>query len=142
MPLAVFLSARAAVASEAGILLAARVFEATYVGTISPLPPGAKRADVWIPLPSSTPFQEVRDVKISTPFPATVEKDSAGNDVAHFTVAEAAVLGGKETEVRVTFRVRRSEVRAPLGQAAYSAPAPAKVPPDAVQWLARTGWCR
>ncbi len=117
------------------MLLGARVVEATYVGTIPPFPPGAKKADVWIPLPSSTQSQDVRDVKISTPFPATVEKDSAGNDVAHFTVTEAAALGGKETEVRVVFRVRRSEVRAPLGQAAFTAPAPAKVPPEAAPWL-------
>ena len=40
--------ARAAPASDPGALLGARVFEATYVGTIAPLPPGAKRADVWI----------------------------------------------------------------------------------------------
>jgi transglutaminase-like putative cysteine protease len=135
VPFVVFLFAPAAVASEPGTLLGARVFEATYVGTISPLPPGAKKVDVWIPLPSSTSFQEVRDVMISTPFPARVEKDSAGNDVAHFAVPEAAALGGKETEIRVTFRVRRSEVRAPLGQAAYSAPAPAKAPPEATPWL-------
>jgi transglutaminase-like putative cysteine protease len=116
-------------------LLGARVVEATYVGTIPPLPAGAKKADVWIPLPSSTSFQDVRDLKISAPFPVTVEKDSAGNDVAHFAVADAAAFAGRESEVRVTFRVRRSEIRAPLGQATYTAPAPAKVPPDAAPWL-------
>jgi len=130
-----FLSAPAASASDPVSLLGARVFEATYVGTIAPLPAGATTADVWIPIPSSTPFQDVRGVKISAPFPATVEKDSAGNDVAHFTVRDPAALGGKATEVRVTFHVRRSEVRSPFGQAAYSAPAPSKVPPDAAPWL-------
>jgi transglutaminase-like putative cysteine protease len=133
--LAILVGAGAALASDTVTLVGARVFEATYVGTIAPLPAGSKRADVWIPLPSSSPFQDVRDVKISTPFPATVEKDSAGNDVAHFTVVEPAALSGRETEVRVTFRVRRSEVRSPLGQAAFSAPSPAKVPPDAAPWL-------
>ena len=124
-----------ALGSETGAILAARVVEAAYVGTIAPLPPGAKRADVWIPLPSTTPFQEIGNLKISTPFPATVERDSAGNAVAHFAVENAAALGGKETEVRVTFRVRRAEVRAPLGRAAYGAPAPSKVPPEASPWL-------
>ena len=124
-----------ALGSEPGTMLAARVVEAAYVGTIAPLPPGAKRAEVWIPLPSTTPFQDIGDMKISTPFPATVEKDSAGNAVAHFTVEDATMLGGKEIEVRVTFRVRRAEVRAPLGRAAYGAPAPSKVPPDASPWL-------
>ncbi len=89
-----------------------RTFDATYIGTIAPLPREAKRVDVWIPIPSDTPHQEVRDLRISTPFPATVGKDSAGNSVAHFTVENPAALAGKEIVVRVSCRIRRTEDRA------------------------------
>ncbi len=91
-----------------------RTFEAAYVGTIAPLPPGARRAEVWIPLPSDTPHQTVADLKVSAPYPATISKDSAGNRVAHFTVEDVASLRGQGIEVRATYRIRRSEVRVPL----------------------------
>ncbi|MGE5344804.1 MAG: transglutaminase-like domain-containing protein [Acidithiobacillales bacterium] len=106
---------------------ASRTFDATYIGTIAPLPKDAKRVDVWIPIPSDTPHQEVRDLKISTPFPATIGKDSAGNSVAHFTVGDPAALAGKEIEVRVSCRIRRTEDRAPIGVAAGK---PAGPPPS------------
>ncbi len=106
---------------EAPPALGERSFDAAYVGTIAPLPPTAKRVEVWIPLPSDTPNQTVADLKVSAPFPATISKDSAGNRVAHFTVEDAAALGGKGIEVRATYRIRRSEVRVPLDVAGSSA---------------------
>jgi transglutaminase-like putative cysteine protease len=111
----------------------ARTFEATYVGTIGPLPSGAKRAEVWIPLPSDTPYQEIRDLKISSPVPVTLGKDSVGNAVAHFVLEDAASLGGKETDVRVTYRIRRAEVRVPLARA--TSVVPGKVPPEVEAYL-------
>ncbi len=131
--LATLLAASVSPAAEPLPIHGARTVEATYVGTIAPLPAGAKRAEVWIPLPSDTPYQEIRNLKISSPFPATVGKDSAGNAVAHFVVEDVAALGRKETEVRVTFRVRRSEVRSPLAHAAYVEPG--QVPPEVAPYL-------
>lgn len=52
---------------------AVRSFEATYVGTISALPPSAKKAEVWIPLPSDGPYQTIADVKVQAPAPGVVD---------------------------------------------------------------------
>jgi len=129
----VFLTGLAAAAAETTDVRGARTVEATYVGTIAPLPDGARRAEVWIPLPSDTPYQEIRDLKIVSPVPTEVAKDSAGNSVAHFVIENPAALGGKGLDVRVTFRVRRREIRAPIGSAA-AVPA-GRVPADLASYL-------
>ena len=98
---------------------AVRSFEATYVGTIAAFPATAKRAEIWIPLPSDGPYQTIADVKVQAPAPFTLEKDSAGNRLAHF-VLDRPEQFGKELEVRATYRVTRREA---------VAPAPGKSPP-------------
>jgi transglutaminase-like putative cysteine protease len=95
---------------------AVRTFDATYVGTIGPLRTGAKRVEVWVPVPSETPHQEIRDVKVAGPVSATLGRDDDGNTEAHFVIEDASALAGKELEVRVTCRIRRTENRALVGR--------------------------
>src|SRR5664279_1200569 len=83
---------------------AVRSFEATYVGTIAALPASAKRAEVWIPLPSDGPYQSILDVKVDAPAAFTLEKDSAGNRLGHFVLDKPEQFG-KDLEVRATYRV-------------------------------------
>jgi len=108
---------------------AVRSFEATYVGTIAALPATAKKVDVWIPLPSDGPYQTIADVKVQAPAPFTLERDSAGNRLAHFVLDKPEQLG-KDLEVRATYHVTRREAVAP-------APGSAKAgePSDAAQLL-------
>jgi transglutaminase-like putative cysteine protease len=91
---------------------AVRSFEATYVGTIAALPATAKKVDVWIPLPSNGPYQTIADMKVQAPAPFTLERDSAGNRLAHFVLDKPEQLG-KDLEVRATYRVTRREAVAP-----------------------------
>ena len=119
--------------SQAAREPASRTFDVTYVGTIAPLPAGVKRAEVWIPIPTDTEHQEIRELKISAPRSPTFGKDSAGNTVAHFAVEDPSVLAGKEVEVRVSCRVRRTEDRAPIGPAAGKEPGPS--PKDLAHYL-------
>ncbi|MCM3876226.1 MAG: transglutaminase domain-containing protein [Thermoanaerobaculia bacterium] len=91
---------------------AVRSFEATYVGTIAALPAAAKSAEVWIPLPSDGPYQTIADMKLQAPVPFTLEKDSAGNRLAHF-ILDRPEHFGKDLEVRATYRVTRREAVAP-----------------------------
>jgi transglutaminase-like putative cysteine protease len=94
---------------------AVRSFEATYVGTISALPPGAKKAEVWIPLPSNGPYQTIADVKVQAPASFTLETDSAGNRLLHFVLDKPEQFG-KDLEVKTTYRVtRREAIAAPPG---------------------------
>jgi len=102
---------------------AVRTFEATYVGKIAALPATAKRAEVWIPLPSDGPYQAIADVKVQAPAPFTLEQDSAGNRLAHF-VLDRPEQFGKEFEVRATYRVTRREAVTPApGSAKAGEPA-------------------
>jgi transglutaminase-like putative cysteine protease len=87
---------------------AVRSFEATWVGTVPAVPAGAKRVDVWIPLPSDGEYQVVTDVKVEAPAAYTVEKDSAGNRLAHFVLDKPHQLG-KDLEVKARYKVVRRE---------------------------------
>jgi transglutaminase-like putative cysteine protease len=91
---------------------AVRSFEATYVGTISALPPGAKKAEVWIPLPSNGPYQTIAGVKVQAPVSYTLETDSAGNRLLHFVLDKPEQFG-KDLEIKTTYRVTRREAIAP-----------------------------
>jgi transglutaminase-like putative cysteine protease len=113
------LLASAALAAVSGAFLVAdtkapavRSFEATYVGAISALPPGAKKAEVWIPLPSDGPYQTIADVKVQAPVPYTLEKDLAGNRLVHFVLDKPEQFG-RDVEVKATYRVTRREAIAP-----------------------------
>jgi transglutaminase-like putative cysteine protease len=108
---------------------AVRSFEATYVGTVAALPATAKKVDVWIPLPADGPYQTIAEVKVQAPAPFTLERDSAGNRLAHFVLDKPEQLG-KDLEVRATYRVTRREAVGP-------APGSAKAvdPPDAAELL-------
>jgi transglutaminase-like putative cysteine protease len=110
--------AAAVVASTAALLVAdtrapaVRSFDATYVGTIAALPISAKRAEVWIPLPSGGLYQTITDVKVEAPAAFTLERDSAGNLLAHF-VLDRPEQFGKDLEIRATYRVTRREALTP-----------------------------
>jgi hypothetical protein len=124
-----FLIGAAVIVSAATLLVAdtkapaVRSFEATYVGAIAALPVGAKRVDVWIPLPSDGPYQTVTDVKVDVPAAYTLEKDSAGNRLAHF-VLDRPEHFGKDLEVRATYKVTRREALTPAPESAKAAEPP------------------
>lgn len=98
-----------------------RSFHAVYVGTIDPLPQNAAKMDVWFPIPSSTDFQRIHDVKIEAPGSVTTAKDSAGNSVAHFRLQGSSLDQKKPVEVRVSFTAERSEALFSSGRSQESA---------------------
>jgi transglutaminase-like putative cysteine protease len=100
-----------------------RSFEATYVGTIAALPATAKKAEIWIPLPSDGPYQAIADVRVQAPAPFTLEVDSAGNRLAHLILDKPEQFG-KDLEVRATYRVTRREALTPAPGSAKAAEAP------------------
>lgn len=124
-----FFIGAAVVVSAATLLVAdtkvpaVRSFEATYVGTIAALPTSAKRVDVWIPLPSDGPYQTVTDVKVEVPAAYTLEKDAAGNRMAHFVLDKPEHFG-KDLEVRATYKVTRREALTPAPGSAKTAEPP------------------
>jgi transglutaminase-like putative cysteine protease len=109
----------AASLDSAGSAVRSRSVEATYVGTVAPLPDGARRVDVWIPIPSDGPYQTVSDVAVEAPSAYTIGRDSAGNRVAHFALVDPKP--GKEVEVRARYKVTRREVRSEAPASALAA---------------------
>jgi len=122
------IAAAALVAASTALLVAdtkaptVRSFEATYVATIAALPATAKRAEVWIPLPSDGPYQTIADVKVAAPAPFTLERDGVGNRMAHFVLDKPEQFG-RDLEVRATYKVTRREAQTPAPGSAKGAPA-------------------
>ena len=86
-----------------------RVFEATYVASVESVPAGLNRLEVWVPLPSDTASQRIRNVKVDSPYPGSVRRETErGNSYFYFST-EAPRAG--PLEVRVRFNAERAEVR-------------------------------
>lgn len=80
-----------------------------YNAVVSGIPSGARRVDVWVPLPRSDQNQVVDAVKISAPAPYTVEQEREyGNSILHFAGKRPA---DGRLEFHATFEVRRREAR-------------------------------
>jgi transglutaminase-like putative cysteine protease len=81
--------------------------EFVYVAGVKEIPAGAKRLDVWIPLPQSSAAQIVGEPRIVAPVDVAVATEPvAGNRMAHFRF-EGANLA--PFEIRATFDVEIAE---------------------------------
>ena len=92
----------------ASSLLAAdsKSYDATYIATLSEIPAGTEKLDVWIPLPESSEYQTVSGVTIDSPYEFTRHRETAwGNEYAHAVVTNPPAT----VAVRVRFRVTRNE---------------------------------
>jgi transglutaminase-like putative cysteine protease len=82
----------------------------TYKAVVPELPAGTKSLDLWLPIPSDSQWQTVRDVQVSSPYPYRITQEQKfGNRMVYVRVT------GQETrdklEVAVSFIVERKEVR-------------------------------
>ena len=85
-----------------------RTFEMTYRAKVAAIPVDTKKADIWIPYPVSDDAQQIRDVKIESPYPAEVHYDKEfGNGILHLSPPP----GAKAFDVTMTFTVKREEIR-------------------------------
>src|SRR5262245_1700531 len=63
---------------------ASRTFRFTYSVVVRDIPWGAHRISIWIPVPRSDAHQEVRELRVKTPFPYEItEEKSYGNRLLH-----------------------------------------------------------
>jgi transglutaminase-like putative cysteine protease len=91
-----------------------RSFEFTYLTRIPSLPADAKISRMWIPLPQSDSYQAISGLKIQSPFPYAMHRDSEyGNQYLYLEVPAAKIAG--PAEVRFNFHVTRQEHRVALG---------------------------
>jgi transglutaminase-like putative cysteine protease len=94
---------------------APRRVEATYIATITNIPAGVAKLNVWIPLPTSRGPQRVSDVTIDSPFRfTTMHEKEFGNDYAFATI-ENPPAGDLAVRVRFTAE-RREETMSTLAE--------------------------
>ena len=105
-------------------------FDASYVVRVTP-PPNAHKVRARIPLPSSDQFQTISQLQLKAPAAVVIRKESkVGDRYAYLTVDTSRIQG--HFEVRVMFRVYRSERRPNLTAATVS---PGPYPNDVAEFL-------
>ena len=129
----VFLSGRSAhgVAADASAPRE-RHFEFEYKATVKDVPAGAKKVELWIPIPHDSPFQKITDMRIESPYPYQIHKTQYSNRVLHISVSDP-----QQPTFTITLRfnaVRLEHVQGRLQQVGY-APAKEKRDPDMARWL-------
>ncbi|HLL14445.1 MAG TPA: transglutaminase-like domain-containing protein [Pyrinomonadaceae bacterium] len=63
-----------------------RRFEFEYKATIKEIPAGARKVDLWIPIPHDTPFQKITGLKIDSPHPYRLHTAEYGNRILHLSL--------------------------------------------------------
>ncbi len=84
---------------------ASRSFNVTYTATVADLPPNTKRLDLWLPIPSSSNQQTIKDLTIDSPLPHETQTDATyGNRLLHVWSDSPAA-----TRISITFDATRRE---------------------------------
>jgi transglutaminase-like putative cysteine protease len=109
-----------------------RKFEFEYKATVKDIPAGAKKLNLWIPIPHDSPFQKIEDMQIDSPYPYKIHASEYGNRILHISLDNP-----QQSNFTVTVRfnaARKEHVQERLQQAKY---APVKEERDSnmARWL-------
>src|SRR5205823_14052467 len=85
----------------------ARSFEASYVATVQEVPAGLARLEGWIPVPSDSPEQTVRNVRVDSPYPGEIRREKEHGDRYFYFSTDAPKSG--PLDIRVRFEAERRE---------------------------------
>jgi transglutaminase-like putative cysteine protease len=108
-----------------------RSFQFEYKATVKDIPAGAKKVDLWIPVPHNSPFQRITELQIESPYPYQTSTAKYGNKVVHVRLDSP-----QQATVTVTMRfnaVRKEHIQARLQQGGQSAKE--EPDPDRERWL-------
>ncbi|HEY2586003.1 MAG TPA: transglutaminase domain-containing protein [Tepidisphaeraceae bacterium] len=94
-----------------------RYFAVAYTAKIPAVPAGAKRLDLWMPVPSSDAQQAVRDVRVITSLPHELAQDSEYGNVILHVWSDQPLADSIDVTVRYTVE-RRAEQAFPSQQQA------------------------
>jgi transglutaminase-like putative cysteine protease len=87
--------------------LKSRVFQFSYKATISEVPAGAKRLNVWLPYPTTDANQEIFDMQVASPAKAAVYTEPRYGNSILFVSIDGPVAAPVSLEM--SFKVRRTE---------------------------------
>jgi transglutaminase-like putative cysteine protease len=113
-----------------------RAFEVECLTLVPPLPAGAQKLRVWIPVPQSGDHQRISDLKIESPAPYRIyQEPKFGDQYAYLELVPAKVA--TPSEIRMSFEATRQEYRADLTDPPGSgAQPPGKANPESLaMWL-------
>jgi transglutaminase-like putative cysteine protease len=107
-----------------------RDFTFEYQATVTDIPRGAQRVELWIPVPHDDPYQRIAALHVETAYPYKVSTGDQGNAILHLQLDHP-----KETSIPVTltFQAARWERVQELGSVA--AKMEATPPSDLARWL-------
>jgi hypothetical protein len=109
-----------------------RNFQFEYKAMVKDIPAGAKKVDLWIPVPHDSAFQRITDLKIGSSQPYHISTAQYGNRVMHISLSNPG-----QSNVTVTMRfnaMRREHIQERLQQAGYPGPKEDR-DADMARWL-------
>src|SRR5215211_2651966 len=109
-----------------------RKFEFEYKALVKDIPTGAKKVDLWIPVPHDSPFQQITEMKIDSPHQYKIHTTQYGNKVMHISLNNP-----QESSFAVTMRfnaIRKEHLQERLQQANYARLREER-DPDMDRWL-------
>jgi transglutaminase-like putative cysteine protease len=110
-----------------------RQFEFEYKATVKEIPAGARKVDLWIPVPHDTPHQKITGLDIDSPHPYRMHTAQYGNRVMHLSLNNPPPSG-----LTVTMRfnaVRKEHIQERLRQPARPAVREEQRDPYMARWL-------
>lgn len=111
-----------------------RSFTFNYAATIKDIPVGAKRVELWLPVPHSDPYQKVTRMEIKSPYPYEIRKGQYGNLVLYISVENPST---SEMTVSMDFdAVRQEHIQTSLTLVNTSMTSIEPLDPDMSRWLA------
>jgi transglutaminase-like putative cysteine protease len=94
-----------------------RGFTFSYVVHVPALPKGSQQMRLWIPVPQSSAYQKISNLRIESPVSHRTERESEyGNEYAYFEIPASAAKA--PFDIRLTFNVQRLEHIVSLNPAA------------------------
>lgn len=83
-----------------------RSFHLEYKAIVKDIPAGAKQVDLWVPVPHDDPYQQIKNLRIDSPYPYKIATASHEDTMLHVSIDEP-----KESTFTITlsFDARRAE---------------------------------
>ncbi|GAB2551768.1 transglutaminase family protein [Spirosoma aerophilum] len=77
-----------------------------YKTEVSDIPAGAGRVDVWLPVPKDSPYQQITNLSIATPYSYTIETGQFGNKLLHIRLLKPTI---NRIPIEMRFTATRTE---------------------------------
>lgn len=63
-----------------------RTFHLEYKSVVKEIPAGTKHFDLWIPVPHDDAYQQIRNLRIESPYPYKIAEGMRGNTILHIGI--------------------------------------------------------